>query len=139
MDAALDRFIKAQNEHFPQALAEIRSCKKRSHWMWFIFPQLDGLGSSSMARHYGIRDIEEAGQFLQHPLLGSNLLEITRALYDLSGKTAEEVFGYPDHLKLRSSMTLFAQIEESNAIFQQVLSKYFDGKPDPLTLQLLDR
>lgn len=139
MDVALERFINAQNAHFSQALAEIRSGSKRSHWMWFIFPQLDGLGSSTMAKYYGIKDIEEAGQFLQHPLLGSNLLEITRALYDLSGKTAEEIFGYPDHLKLRSSMTLFAQIEESNAIFQHVLSKYFGGSPDPLTLQLLGR
>lgn len=139
MDAALDRFINPQSEHFTQALAEIRVGRKRSHWMWFIFPQLDGLGSSPMAKYYGIKDIDEADQFLHHPQLGRNLVKITKVLYDLTGKTADEIFGYPDHLKLLSSMTLFSQVRETSRIFDQVLSKYFDGKSDQLTLQLLGR
>ena len=135
--ADLQRFLNAQQEDYATALQEIKAGRKRSHWMWYIFPQIKGLGSSSTSVYYGIKDIEEASAYLNHPILGKNLLEISEALLSLEGRDATSIFGYPDDLKLKSSMTLFSCIPDSPAVFQQVLDKYFDGDADPKTLQLL--
>ena len=135
----LNRFVQAQEEIYPRALAEIRRGRKRSHWMWFIFPQIDGLGSSSTARFYAIKSKDEAKAYLNHPLLGKRLLECAEALLQVKGKSAGEIFGYPDDLKLRSSITLFASVSESDFIFSRVLDQYYGGQPDPQTLELLER
>jgi uncharacterized protein (DUF1810 family) len=135
----LERFVQEQESDYAAALSEIRSGRKRSHWMWYIFPQLDGLGSSSAARFYAIRDIAEAKAFLAHPVLGQRLMEITEALLAVEGRTAEEIFGYPDVLKLRSCATLFAQVSEPDSVFERVLQKYYAGKPDDATLRLLGK
>ena len=137
MDTPLDRFINAHENYFAAALSEIRSGKKRTHWMWFIFPQLSALGSSPTSKHYGITDLEEAYQFLHHAVLGKNLVKVSSALYELNNKTAEDIFGYPDYLKLRSSMTLFSLVRNTSPIFAQIISKYFDNKPDPITWRML--
>jgi uncharacterized protein (DUF1810 family) len=133
----LQRFIEAQASSYQQALTEIRSGRKRSHWMWFIFPQLQGLGYSETARYYGIRDLEEARLYLQHPVLGQRLIEISNALLHLEGKTANQIFGSPDDLKLKSSMTLFATLPGAEPVFRDVLKKYCGGQKDEKTLQLL--
>ncbi|GGC66254.1 hypothetical protein GCM10011387_19710 [Pedobacter quisquiliarum] len=135
--ADLQRFLNAQQEDYATALQEIKAGRKSSHWMWYIFPQINGLGFSSTSVYYGIKDIEEASAYLKHPMLGKNLLEISEALLSLEGRDATSIFGYPDDLKLKSSMTLFSSIPDSPAVFQQVLDKYFDGDADPKTLQLL--
>jgi uncharacterized protein (DUF1810 family) len=137
MDGRFDlrRFIDAQAGIYPAALAEIRRGAKRSHWMWFIFPQLAGLGRSDMARRYAIASLEEARAYLAHPLLGARLRECVEALQDLSGVTAEAVFGGIDAVKLRSSLTLFAAASDGG-IFAAALDRWF-GEPDPATLQLL--
>lgn len=133
----LTRFLDAQNHVYLNALAEIRNGQKRTHWMWFIFPQLKGLGISSTADFYGITGIEEASAYLQHPVLGKHLVQIASALLELEGKTASDIFGSPDDMKLRSSMTLFSQVENANPVFKKVLDKYFKGNQDTKTLQLL--
>ncbi|MGQ2981872.1 DUF1810 domain-containing protein [Flavobacterium sp.] len=133
----LSRFLDAQNQIYLNALAEIRNGRKESHWMWFIFPQLKGLGRSSTADYYGIVDMGEASAYLQHPVLGKHLIQISSALLEIEGKKAQEIFGSPDDLKLRSSMTLFKQVEGTNPIFQKILDKYFDGKADDKTLNIL--
>ncbi|MHC2991027.1 calpastatin [Pontibacter sp. HJ8] len=135
----LQRFIDAQAGSFQQALTEIRSGRKQSHWMWFIFPQLQGLGYSETARYYAIRDLEEAALYLQHPVLGQRLIEISKALLHLEGKTANQILGSPDDLKLKSSMTLFGSLENADPVFQAVLDKYFKGSKDDKTLQLLSK
>jgi len=137
MNFLLDRFISAQATSYAEALSEIRAGRKRSHWMWFIFPQMKGLGSSSNASYYGIEGLAEATAYLQHPTLGNRLIEISRALLALPGNNATTVMGSPDDMKLRSSMTLFSQVEGADAVFEQVLDKYFDGKKDARTLALL--
>lgn len=135
---SVKRFEKAQQRDYETALGEIRSGQKRSHWMWYIFPQLKGLGRSPTAQYYGIADQEEAREFLNHPVLGTHLKEISRALLELTTSDADEVFGFPDNLKLCSSMTLFAKVSgEENSVFHQVLDKYFGGKWDDRTLRLL--
>jgi uncharacterized protein (DUF1810 family) len=134
---SLQRFISAQEGDYETALKEIRSGRKRSHWMWYIFPQIDGLGFSDMARRYGIKDLPEAAQYLEHPLLGSHLIEISQALLELPGNNATEIMGSPDHLKLHSSMTLFSLIPDSNPVFDAVLKKFFKGQQDNGTLQLI--
>lgn len=135
---SVKRFEEAQQRDYETALAEIRSGQKRSHWMWYIFPQLKGLGRSPTAQYYGIADQEEAREFLNHPVLGAHLREISQALLELTISDANEVFGFPDNLKLCSSMTLFAKISgEENSVFHQVLDKYFGGKWDDQTLRLL--
>ena len=139
MEANLDRFIKAHEENYSEAIAEIRSGKKRSHWMWYVFPQLKGLGISETSNYYGLRNIDEANNFLHHPILGENLVRICKALEGINGKSAYEIFGTPDDLKLHSSLTLFSLVKETNPIFQQLINKYFDGKPDQLTLKLLGK
>ena len=136
MEADLSRFLKAQEQDYEQALREIRSGRKRSHWMWYIFPQIQGLGFSPTAQYYAIRDLQEARDYLAHPVLGTRLKEISSALLDLDGLSASEIFGYPDDLKLRSSMTLFRMADLNEPVFLEVLEKYYDGKPDARTVEL---
>ena len=139
MDAIdLSRFTLAHRRQYDDALREIRSGRKKTHWMWFIFPQLVGLGFSPTARYYGIHDQEEARAFLSDEYLGGNLREITQALLSIECDDAHKIFGAPDDLKLRSSMTLFASVSEQDSIFLQVLDKFFGGAPDPKTLSLLN-
>jgi uncharacterized protein (DUF1810 family) len=133
----LQRFLDAQATDYAQALAEIKSGRKRSHWMWYIFPQIQGLGFSSTSKHYAIRDLAEASAYLQHPVLGKRLEEISTALLGLASSDASRVFGSPDDLKLKSSMTLFAAVPGAAAVFAQVLAKFFGGVQDGKTLQLL--
>ena len=135
---ALERFVSAQAGVYETALAEIRDGAKRTHWMWFVFPQLRGLGSSPTAQHYAISDLAEARAYRSHPLLGPRLVESATAVADSAAPTAERLFGYPDDLKLRSSMTLFHRAAPDDPVFQQVLDKYFDGEPDPRTDELLE-
>ena len=136
MAADLSRFLKAQEQDYEQALREIRSGRKRSHWMWYIFPQIQGLGFSPTAQYYAIRDLQEARDYLAHPVLSTRLKEISSALLDLNGLSASEIFGYPDDLKLRSSMTLFRMADLNEPVFLEVLEKYYDGKPDARTVEL---
>jgi len=133
----LQRFVDAQQPVYETACEELRAGRKRSHWMWFIFPQLEGLGHSDMARRYAISSLEEARAYLAHPVLGHRLRECSRLVAGINGRTAEEIFGHPDDMKFRSSMTLFAQASDDNAIFNECLQKYFAGAPDPATLQFL--
>jgi uncharacterized protein (DUF1810 family) len=134
----LKKFLDAQNQVYLKALSEIKEGKKNSHWMWYIFPQIKGLGSSETAKFYAITDLEEAAAFLSHPVLGKHLIEIAEEVLNLNGKTATQIFGTPDDMKLRSCMTLFANVKNANPIFQKVLAKYFNGLPDDLTLQFLN-
>ncbi len=133
----LDRFIKAQQNDYATALAEIKSGKKRSHWMWYIFPQLRGLGMSETARYYGIQNKQEAIQYLENETLGKRLIEISEALLSLPGSDPHYIFGSPDDMKLKSCMTLFASLPQTNPVFEQVLSKFYNGDNDAKTLQLL--
>ena len=135
----LDRFLKAQASSYDTALREIRAGHKYSHWIWYIFPQIQGLGFSSTSQYYAIGNLEEANMYLQEPTLRARLLEISEALLGLSSNDPAEVMGYPDDLKLRSSMTLFAEAEPECEVFQKVLDKFFGGRKDPRTLQILNR
>jgi uncharacterized protein (DUF1810 family) len=136
----LHRFIAAQDRVYDSVLAELQNGQKRTHWMWFIFPQIDGLGHSPTAQHYAIKSIEEARQYLHHPVLGARLVECAEAVVAVEGRSVSAIFGYPDDLKLKSSMTLFASVAENpQSVFNPVLEKYFDGEPDERTLQLLER
>ena len=136
MASDLSRFLKAQEHDYAQALREVRAGRKRSHWMWYIFPQIQGLGFSSTAQYYAIRDLNEAKDYLAHPVLGARLKEISEALLELDGLSAHEIFGYPDDLKLRSCMTLFRMADLNCEVFEQVLEKYYDGEPDRRTVEL---
>ena len=133
----LARFVEAQAGDYETALAEIRAGRKRSHWMWYIFPQIDGLGFSSMARRYAIRSLDEARAYLDHPVLGPRLVEITEAALAVEGRSAHEIFGSPDDMKLRSCATLFARAASEGSVFSRLLDKFFDGKPDVRTLERL--
>ena len=133
---SLERFLSAQERDYEIALSEIRNGRKQSHWMWYIFPQIEGLGYSSMARFYAIKDREEAVTYLNHPVLGKRLVEITEALLNLRENDARKVMGYPDDLKLKSSMTLF-YVVSGRAVFKQVLDKYYFGELDEKTVSLL--
>jgi uncharacterized protein (DUF1810 family) len=133
----LSRFITAQETSFAPALAELKRGRKQSHWMWFVFPQVDGLGSSATAKFYAIKSLDEAKAYLAHPVLGPRLVECCEALLGVEGKSVSEIMGYPDDLKLRSSMTLFAQAASNPDVFNEVLEKFFDGHPDSATLRLL--
>lgn len=133
----LTRFLDAQNQLYLTALSEIKSGQKQSHWMWFIFPQLKGLGRSETAKFYGINTIEEATAFLEHPVLGKHLVQISIELLNIDGRTANDIFGDPDDIKLRSSMTLFANVPNADPAFQNVIDKYFNSLQDKLTLELL--
>ena len=133
----LDRFVRAQDGVHDAALAEIRRGRKTSHWMWFIFPQIAGLGDSAMSRRFAVRSLDEARAYLAHPLLGPRLVACAEAVLAVEGRTAHDVFGSPDDLKLRSSMTLFARASGPDSVFQQVIDRYFAGVPDGRTLALL--
>jgi uncharacterized protein (DUF1810 family) len=135
----LERFVEAQERTYDQALSELRRGEKRSHWMWFVFPQLAGLGQSPTAQLYGLDGPEEALGYLDHPVLGTRLRECAHALTELPGNDPVAVLGLVDALKLRSSMTLFAHVAEDAAVFTQVLDQYFGGKQDELTMELLSR
>lgn len=134
----LQKFLDAQERDYEVALAEIRSGRKRSHWMWYIFPQIAGLGSSATSKFYAIENVGEAENYLAHPTLGKRLIEISNALMEIEGKTANEIFGSPDDAKLKSSMTLFGALENTDPVFGRVLDKYFDGAQDRRTLELID-
>jgi len=133
----LDRFLQAQAPVYDRALAEIRSGRKRSHWMWYVFPQWAGLGSSTTSRRYGIRSAAEAEAYLRHPVLGRRLVECCEAAVGIEGRAAAEVFGSPDDLKLRSCATLFAAVAPRGSVFERVLGRFFNGEPDEATLRLL--
>jgi uncharacterized protein (DUF1810 family) len=133
----LNRFISAQEGVYDRALAELREGLKRTHWMWFIFPQIDGLGHSPTTRLYSIKSLDEARQYLGHPVLGARLVESTEAVLAVSGLSASDIFGHPDDWKLQSSMTLFALVSERGSVFERVLEKYYQGKRDARTLQIL--
>jgi uncharacterized protein (DUF1810 family) len=132
----LDRFVKAQAANYDQALSELREGRKRSHWMWYIFPQMDGLGLSPMSRKYSIKSAAEARAYLDHPVLGPRLLECAAVVCNIVGRSALEIFGAPDDMKLRSSATLFASVS-GGGVFEQLIQKYFAGQPDEKTLQIL--
>ena len=133
----LTRFVQAQAEDYDQALSEICAGRKRSHWMWYIFPQFDGLGFSATSRRYAIKTLAEAGAYLRHPVLGPRLVECCEALVRVNGRSAHDIFGSPDDMKLRSCVTLFARVSVPGSVFERLLGKYFEGVPDPQTLHLL--
>jgi len=133
----LRRFLQAQADDYDQALSEIRSGRKRTHWMWYIFPQIDGLAVSSTAKHYSIKSVEEARAYLDHPVLGPRLLECAAAAVGVEGRSATEIFGFPDDLKLRSCATLFACVSPASSVFERLLGKYYGSVPDDKTLRLL--
>jgi uncharacterized protein (DUF1810 family) len=132
----LTRFIVPQAESYNFALADIRLSKKQGHWMWYIFPQVAGLGLSDTSKFYAIKDPGEAEAYLRHPLLGTRLKEITGELLKLSSNDATAIFGVPDNMKLRSSMTLFSELPDADPVFQAVLDKFFGGQKDPRTLDI---
>jgi uncharacterized protein (DUF1810 family) len=134
----LRRFISAQDSVYDRVLEELKSGRKRSHWMWYIFPQVDGLGYSATSKHYAIKSMEEARAYLNHPVLGSRLLECTDAVLAIEGREVSDILGYPDDLKLQSSMTLFASAAGPDSVFVRVLDKYFQGERDVRTLRLLE-
>jgi uncharacterized protein (DUF1810 family) len=135
----LARFVEAQAHDYATALAELESGRKRSHWMWYLFPQCHGLGSSPTAAHYAIRSLAEAEAYLRHPVLGPRLVECAEALLAIEGRSAHEIFGSPDDLKLKSSATLFALVSPAGSVFGQLLDRYFAGAHDDRTLRLLGR
>jgi uncharacterized protein (DUF1810 family) len=133
----LGRFVQAQEGVYERALAEVRGGRKRSHWMWYVFPQLDGLGSSPTAKRYAIRSAAEAEAYLAHPVLGPRLAACAEAALGVQGRSAAEVFGSPDDLKLRSCATLFACVSPAGSVFHRLLDRYFRGERDATTLRLL--
>lgn len=133
----LSRFVDAQHHDYAVALSEIRAGRKRSHWMWYIFPQYAGLGSSPTSKLYAIKSLAEARAYLNHPILGPRLVECAEAVLGIEGRSASEIFGSPDDLKLKSCATLFAQAAPTGSVFDRLLSKYFRGEQDPQTLRLL--
>ena len=135
----LSRFTSAQASVYEIVLAELRSGRKRTHWMWFIFPQLEGLGHSTTAQYYAIRSVEETRQYLNHPVLGTRLTECAETVLAIDGRSVAEIFGYPDDRKLKSSMTLFAHVADPHSVFVRVLDKYFHGDQDRRTLDLLGK
>lgn len=135
---SLDRFLEAQERMYETALKEIKNGEKESHWMWYIFPQLRGLGRSQMAYVYGINGLEEAKAYLEHPVLSARLIEITEALLEHKDQDIEDILGDIDAMKLRSSMTLFAFINESGSIFHQALDYFYNGRGDQITLKVIN-
>ena len=132
----LDRFVQAQNRDYDTALVELRNGRKHSHWMWYIFPQFEGLGSSAMSSRYAIKSVAEARAYLGHPVLGQRVRECAEAVLSISGGSAREIFGSPDDLKLRSSATLFAVVSPDGSVFHRILDRYFEGRQDAPTLEL---
>lgn len=139
MESDLNRFVEAQEGIYEGALSELRKGRKNGHWMWFIFPQFQGLGASPTSKYFAIRSLKEARAYLANPRLGSRLLECTKAVLSHTGVTAEEIFGYPDVLKFCSSMTLFERASAEDSLFSEVLEKYYKGKRDSKTLKLLQQ
>lgn len=137
MDNDLERFLIAQQSYYRIALQEIKAGQKRSHWMWFIFPQIAGLGYSETARYYAIKNMDEAKAYMEDDTLGRNLVEISEALLEVASNDAEEVMGWPDNLKLKSSMTLFSLAKPKCEVFQKVLDKFFGGERDQKTVEIL--
>jgi uncharacterized protein (DUF1810 family) len=135
----LERFVEAQAPVYDQALRELRAGRKQSHWMWFVFPQIAGLGHSAMAQTYAIQSLEEARAYLVHPVLGPRLRECCQAVMNVQGKSAHDIFGSPDDLKFRSCLTLFARAAPDQRLFHDLLEKYFGGEADHATLELLAR
>jgi len=133
----LRRFLEAQATDYRQALGELKRGRKESHWIWYIFPQIDGLGESPTSKHYAIKTLGEAREYLKHPVLGSRLKECCEVVLALAERDISKVLGYPDDLKFRSSMTLFAEAAAPGSIFRKLLDKYFVGKPDERTLEIL--
>ena len=139
MSDELDRFVEAQAPHLDAVKAELAAGRKRSHWMWFVFPQLRGLGRSSMARHFGLQSLAEATAYLAHPVLGPRLRACVELVLGVDGRGAHEIFGSPDDLKLLSCLTLFAEVEQGrgNGVFDRAIRQYYGGQPDQATLELL--
>ena len=135
----LERFLQAQEEDYEQALSEITRGRKGSHWMWYIFPQFEGLGFSPTSRRYSLKSVAEAEAYLAHPVLGPRLVECAEALLRVEGVSAVEIFGSPDDMKLRSCATLFAGVSSEGSVFHRVIDKYFDGQPDDRTLRLIGK
>ncbi len=133
----LNRFVEAQEDDYPTALAELEAGEKTSHWMWYIFPQFDGLGYSSMSKRYAIKSVDEAKAYLAHPVLGPRLLECAKAILGVEGRSAFEILNSPDDAKLCSCATLFASVSPAGSVFHQILDKYYAGKADEKTLRLL--
>lgn len=133
----LNRFIEAQDTNYDDAIAEIRAGRKRSHWMWYVFPQLTGLGQSAMSYRYGIRGEEEARAYLSHPVLGRRLHDCAEAILAVQARSAREILGTPDDLKLKSSATLFARVSSPGSIFEQILDRYYSSERDAKTIELL--
>ena len=133
----LCRFVQAQEEDYEQVLAEIRSGRKHSHWMWYVFPQFDGLAFSSTSRRYSIKSAAEAEAYLSHPVLGPRLMECAEAVLAVDGRSALDIFGSPDDVKLRSCATLFGSVSPAGSVFERLLDRYFQGKRDSKTLRLL--
>jgi uncharacterized protein (DUF1810 family) len=133
----LDRFVRAQEGDYERALAEIKGGRKRSHWMWYVFPQYDGLGFSATSTRYAIRSVAEAEAYLRHPVLGPRLVACAEAALGVEGRSAFEIFGSPDDMKLRSCATLFARVSPAGSVFERLLDKFFGGEPDAKTLRLL--
>lgn len=136
---SLNRFIEAQERAYLVALDEVKCGMKRSHWMWFIFPQLRGLGKSSMAYTYGIAGLDEARAYLAHPILSARLIEICEALLEQKTKKPKDIFGYVDAMKLRSSMTLFILVSEDDSVFHKVLNQFYNGQMDERTIELINK
>ena len=134
----LNRFVKAQTDDYDQALREVRAGRKRSHWMWYIFPQIDGLGFSSTTKHFAIKSLVGARAYLNHPILGPRLIEIAEAALSVAGKSAHDVFGSPDDLKLQSCATLFATVSSPDSVFARLLDHFFAGERDRKTLELIE-
>lgn len=134
----LDRFLKAQDNNYADALDEISNGKKTTHWMWYVFPQLSGLGKSEMAKYYGIANFKVAEQYLKHPVLGKRLEEISSAILQHTDKSAYEILGSPDDLKLQSSMTLFSSLEDAPGVFKEILHHFYAGQADSATVKLLE-
>lgn len=132
----LNRFVTAQKTAYDRVLSELKNGYKQSHWMWYIFPQLDGLAQSATSKYYAIKSVDEAVAYLNHSILGSRLLECTEIVYKIEGKSVSDIFGYPDNLKFKSSITLFSEVANKR-VFVEVLDKYFQGERDIKTLQLL--
>ncbi len=133
----LQRFLDAQEAVYPDVVKELRQGRKESHWMWYIFPQVKGLGKSYISQKYALGSLDEATAYVQHPILGNRLYECTEIVVSTEGSTVKQIFGYPDYLKFHSSMTLFSQVENHNPLFDSALKKYFDNKKDQLTLDTL--
>src|SRR5438552_3226639 len=133
----LQRFVRAQEHDYEDALSEITSGRKRSHWMWYIFPQFEGLGTSPTSKQYSVKSLSEARAFLAHPVLGPRLLACAEAAVRVDGRSAADIFGSPDDMKLRSCATLFAAVSPAGSVFHRIIDKYFHGEPDARTLRLI--